>query len=144
MKVFLTVTIMILSLQINSAWADLQSLQDDATVSQIIEHEESSVQAYDRDKAPLNSDNMHCIDGRIYVDPNQVELTEKGIVAYDFEGDIIAVGLTLSYDEGGLYLQTIFPQRGPCGIHHLWCKYCKGCGVIYCPMKCECPTGVGG
>jgi len=71
-------------------------------------------------------------------------VTKDGILVYDIQGELLVIGKTLSYDEKGLYLKPITPQRGPCGIHNIWCKYCKGCGVIYCPMKCECPMGVGG
>jgi len=83
------------------------------------------------------------IQERIYVTPEQIEVTEDGILVYNIAGEEPIVGKTLSYDEKGLYLIPL-TLRGPCGVHNLWCKHCKGCGVIYCPMKCECPFGGGG
>ncbi|MCP5505514.1 MAG: hypothetical protein H7A38_01350 [Chlamydiales bacterium] len=83
---------------------------------------------------------------RIYVSPEEVEITQDGILFYnESQGDYeLSKKYELGYDTNGLYLKPIENPRGPCGIHTGWCRYCKGCGVIYCPMKCECPNGVGG
>lgn len=81
---------------------------------------------------------------KVYVLPEQIVVTPEEILAYDIEGEIPMAGRALSFDEKGLYLKPFFPERGPCGIHSRWCKYCRGCGVLYCPMKCECPYGGGG
>ncbi len=81
---------------------------------------------------------------KVYVSPEQIEVTEEGILVYDARGELVAIYKTLSYDKKGLFLKPIESERGPCGIHRVWCRYCQGCGVIYCPMKCECPNGVGG
>ena len=81
---------------------------------------------------------------KIYVTPEQIQITENGILFYDMEKEMFVTGTTLSYDEKGLYLNPAVPQRGPCGLHALWCKHCRGCGVLYCPMICQCPFGGGG
>lgn len=81
------------------------------------------------------------VDRKLYVAPDQIEITEEGILFYDAIKESIILAETLSYDEKGLYIQ---PQRGPCNLHREWCKYCHGCGVLYCPMKCQCPYGGGG
>lgn len=85
----------------------------------------------------------HGLQEKIYVTPEQIEVTEEGILFYDVVKEILILSKTLSYDEKGLYLKPVV-QRGPCGLHSVWCRDCGGCGVIYCPMKCTCPNGVGG
>jgi len=81
---------------------------------------------------------------KIYVSPDQIEVTEEGVLYYDESEEILMLFKALSYDSKGLYLTPPTSERGPCGIHNLWCHACGGCGVIYCPMKCICPNGVGG
>lgn len=71
---------------------------------------------------------------KIYVSPEEIDVTKDGILFYDSETGNLRLSDTLSYDEKGLYISPITPERGPCGLHRTWCRYCGGCGVIYCPM----------
>lgn len=75
---------------------------------------------------------------KIYVTPEQIEVTEDGVLFYDTVEEMLILCKTLSYDSKGLYLKPTVPQRGPCGIHTPRCNFCSGCRVLYCPMKCKC------
>lgn len=43
----------------------------------------------------------------------------------------------VSWDEGGCFAK-VTEMKGPCGLHMQWCKACRGCGVLLCPMNCTC------
>jgi len=81
---------------------------------------------------------------KIYVTPDLIEITEDGILYYDNAEERVMLANALFYDTKGLYLRPISVERGPCNIHNDWYKFCGGCGVLYCPMKCACPFGGGG
>jgi hypothetical protein len=73
---------------------------------------------------------------KIYVSPEQIEITHHGIVAWQPDGKNFIWGKSLAFDDKGLYIMPL--ERGPCGIHKRWCKTCGGCGVLLCPMNCTC------
>lgn len=73
---------------------------------------------------------------KIYVNPEQIEITNHGIVAWLSKENHVFARI-LAFDDQGLYVVPV-SERGPCGIHKRWCNTCGGCGVIYCPMKCVC------
>jgi hypothetical protein len=74
-------------------------------------------------------------EGKVYVTPDQIEITEEGIFAYIKNAKRPIVGRTLAFDHIGMYIKE---WRGPCFIHDLWCRRCGGCGVLFCPMNCSC------
>jgi hypothetical protein len=79
-----------------------------------------------------------------YIKPDQVIVTESGILVFVEETVQPIKALGLSYDEEGLFvtfrdmeLNGSF-EKGPCGLHRVWHKDCGGCGVWLCPMNCTC------
>ncbi len=75
---------------------------------------------------------------RVYINPDQIEITDYGIFARDIGRKKIVLVESLGFDKKGLYFKPMIEQRGPCGIHRAWCKICGGCGVLLCPMNCTC------
>lgn len=71
---------------------------------------------------------------KIYVSPQDLQITEHGFIAFDLSKKLVA-GKTLSVDQNGMYIKE---WKGPCWLHDLWCRYCGGCGVLLCPMNCTC------
>lgn len=77
-----------------------------------------------------------------YVRPDQVIITESGIIAFLEENVDPVVVQQVAFDERGLFI--VFQQsessfgKGPCGLHDVWHTACGGCGVLFCPMNCTC------
>lgn len=78
----------------------------------------------------------HQKEEKIYVNPEQIEITDQAILVWSLDGKPLALAKSLGLDEQGLYIKQL--TRGPCGIHNRWCRTCGGCGVILCPMNCTC------
>ncbi len=72
---------------------------------------------------------------KIYVSPNQLEITEKVIMVH-FNNAESLIARNLSHDENGLYIDVVICEA--CSSHDEWCSMCKGCGVVWCPYKCRC------
>jgi len=80
-----------------------------------------------------------------YIRPDQIILTESGILAF-LEGNVEPINVQqVSFDREGLFI--LFEQiesshssfgKGPCGLHDVWHAACGGCGVLFCPMNCTC------
>ena len=75
---------------------------------------------------------------KIYVSPQDIEITQNGIYYIDREGATEQKIDALQYDEHGLYFLDISQTRGPCGLHQVYHADCGGCGVLFCPMNCTC------
>lgn len=75
---------------------------------------------------------------RIYVNPQQIEMTENAIIVWSLDGNDYILAKNIALDDKGLYIRPLTNQRGPCGLHTQWCNRCKGCGVLLCPMNCTC------
>jgi hypothetical protein len=80
-----------------------------------------------------------------YIKPNQVTVTDSGILVFLDRNIQPIKALQLSYDEEGMFVllqDTESPsgsfEKGPCGLHRVWHKACGGCGVLFCPMNCTC------
>lgn len=73
---------------------------------------------------------------KIYVSPDQVEITDRGILFYSESGETPILGTLLSYDEQGSYIE-IAPYGCPYG-HEPRCWICKGCHDPECTARCRC------
>lgn len=85
------------------------------------------------------SNTAHCShqkEEKIYVNPEQIEITDQAILVWSLDGKPLTLAKSLGFDDQGLYIKQLV--RVPCGIHNRWCKICGGCGVLLCPMNCTC------
>ncbi len=74
---------------------------------------------------------------KVYVSPDQVEVTDNGILFYSEFWEDPILGKSLSYDEHGLYIEL---KQAYCPIitHGPKCNKCGGCHMTSCPCCCIC------
>lgn len=72
--------------------------------------------------------------GKIYLRPENIVL-ENGSILLFHNGYAVPLK-TLHSDNRGIYIKM---AAGKCwNSHPVWCKYCGGCGVLFCPAHCRC------
>jgi hypothetical protein len=72
--------------------------------------------------------------GKIYLHPENIVLEKESILLFH-NGYAIPLE-TLHSDSKGIYIKR---AAGECwNGHPIWCNYCKGCGVLWCPAHCRC------
>ena len=70
---------------------------------------------------------------KVYITPEQIEITDGGILFYDLEEDYPYPVNIVSYDENGLYAEV-----NRCD-HQPKCRKCGGCYYFKnCPSNCIC------
>ncbi len=75
------------------------------------------------------------IEEKIYVNVDQVSLTEDGIMVLLDTGELMETS-SLGYDTQGLYVKF---SRYECPRHVMWCNMCRGCEPTnLCAYRCKC------
>ncbi|MCP5505678.1 MAG: hypothetical protein H7A38_02210 [Chlamydiales bacterium] len=74
---------------------------------------------------------------KVYVSPEQIEVTANGILFYPELGENPILGNSLSYDDHGLFVE-IKQYYCPILSHGPKCKKCGGCVMSKCPCHCIC------
>ena len=79
------------------------------------------------------------IENKIYIHPDQLYITNKGIFIF-IHGEQIIVH-QLNCNENGIYclIEHLDSISGQCkNKHPIWCKRCWGCVVKWCKFRCKC------
>ncbi|MCB1115446.1 MAG: hypothetical protein KDK71_03155 [Chlamydiia bacterium] len=73
---------------------------------------------------------------KFYANPDQIEVTDNGILFYPEESENPFLGNSLSYDDNGLYVE-LKQDYCPYG-HKPRCCVCRGCQNQKCVARCRC------
>jgi len=87
----------------------------------------------------LHSDDCIALGYKLYINPGRVLVSNKGI-SLDLFDQTIQVDHLLS-DELGVYIpfRKADAITGKClWGHPIWHSACGGCGVLWCPFRCQC------